>query len=199
VITRTGATIAAETIVATNTPINNRVILHTKQAPYRTYVIGVSVPRGSLPKGLYWDTSDPYHYVRVARVREHSDDLLIVGGEDHKTGQADDTEERFARLEAWTRDRFPMVLQVASRWSGQVMEPVDGLAFIGRNPMDAPNIYTATGDSGNGMTHGIIAGMLLTALIMGRDNPWAILYDPSRRTLRALQEFGRENVNVALQ
>lgn len=200
VTTRTGATITAETIVvATNTPINDRVILHTKQAPYRTYVIGVSVPHGSVPKGLYWDTPDPYHYVRVASGREHSDDLLIVGGEDHKTGQADDTEARFTRLDAWTRERFPMATQVAFRWSGQVMEPVDGLAFIGRNPMDAPNIYVATGDSGNGMTHGTIAGMLLTDLIVGRDNPWATLYDPSRRTLRALKEFARENVNVAVQ
>jgi Rieske Fe-S protein len=79
------------------------------------------------------------------------------------------------------------------------MEPVDGLAFIGRNPMDAPNIYIVTGDSGNGMTHGTIAGILLTDLITGRDNPWATLYDPSRKTLRALKEFTRENLNVALQ
>jgi glycine/D-amino acid oxidase-like deaminating enzyme len=79
-------------------------------------------------------------------------------------------------LEASTRDRFPMALEVAFRWSGQVMEPVDGLAFIGRNPMDAPNIYMATGNSGNDMTHSTIAGMLLTDLIMGRDNSWAALY-----------------------
>jgi hypothetical protein len=69
-----------------------------------------------------------------------------------------------------------MALEVAFRWSGQVVEPVDGLAFIGRNPMDAPNIYMATGISGNDMTHGTIAGMLLTVLIMSRDNPWAALY-----------------------
>jgi hypothetical protein len=95
--TRTGATITAETIVvATNTPINDRVILHTKQTSYRTYVIGASVPCGSIPKGLSWDTPDPYHYVRVACICEHSDDLLIVGGEDHKTRRANDTEERFA-------------------------------------------------------------------------------------------------------
>jgi hypothetical protein len=79
------------------------------------------------------------------------------------------------------------------------MEPVDGLAFIGRNPMDAPNIYMATGDSGNDMTHGTITGMLLTDLIMGRDNPRAALYDLSRRTLRALKQFTGENANVALQ
>lgn len=76
-------------VVATNTPINDWVTIHTKQAPYRTDVIGLQIPSGSVPKALYWDTPDPYHYVRVASSGQHTDDLLIVGGEDHKTGQAD--------------------------------------------------------------------------------------------------------------
>ena len=79
------------------------------------------------------------------------------------------------------------------------MEPVDGLAFIGRNPLDADNVFIATGDSGNGMTHGTIAGLLLTDLIMGRKNPWESIYDPSRITLKALPAFAKENWNVAAQ
>jgi Rieske Fe-S protein len=81
------------------------------------------------------------------------------------------------------------------------MEPVDGLAFIGRNPMDKENVYIATGDSGNGMTHGTIAGMLLTDLIAGRENEWAELYDPSRKPLSttAIKDFAGENLNVAAQ
>ena len=63
--------------------------------------------------------------------------------------------------------------EVTYQWAGQVMEPVDGLAFIGRNPLDDDNVYTVTGDSGNGMTHGTIAGMLDHRLILGRHNPWA--------------------------
>ncbi len=124
--------------------------------------------------------------------------MLIVGGEDHKTGQADDASERFGRLEAWTRDRFPAAEGVEFRWSGQVMEPVDGLALIGRNPGEQ-NIYVVTGDSGNGMTHGTIAGILLTDLILGRHNEWERLYDPSRITLRATQEFVKENLNAVAQ
>ena len=89
--------------------------------------------------------------------------------------------------------------EVKYKWGGQVMEPVDGLAFIGHNPLDADNVYTVTGDSGNGMTHGTIAGMLLTDLILGRHNPWASLYDPGRITLRASAEFAKETVNVAAQ
>jgi nitrite reductase/ring-hydroxylating ferredoxin subunit len=121
-----------------------------------------------------------------------------VGGEDHKTGQADDTDERFDRLQSWTRERFPQAGEIAFRWSGQIMEPVDTLAFIGRNPGDQ-SIYVVTGDSGNGMTHGTIAGILLTDLILGRPNEWQTLYDPGRITLRAAADFARENLNVAAQ
>ena len=183
-------------VVATNVPVNDRLAIHTKQAPYMTYVIGARVPRGSVPRVLSWDTGDPYHYVRITQFGE--DDLLIVGGEDHKSGQADDTEERHARLEAWTRARFP-IRDVAFRWGGQVMETVDYLSFTGRNPLDSDNVYVHTGDSGMGLTHGTIAGMLLCDLILGRRNPWSELYDPSRKTAGAAREYSIENFNVARQ
>jgi Rieske Fe-S protein len=92
-----------------------------------------------------------------------------------------------------------MIESVAFRWAGQVMETVDGLAYIGRNPLDDDNVFIATGDSGMGMTHGTIAGMLITDLIQGRENSWTALYDPKRKALRALSEFVKENVNVAVQ
>jgi glycine/D-amino acid oxidase-like deaminating enzyme/nitrite reductase/ring-hydroxylating ferredoxin subunit len=188
---------AAQVIVATNTPVNDRVTMHTKQAPYRTYVIGARVRRNAVPLGLYWDTLDPYHYVRLLADDEAEHEVLIVGGADHKTGQADDEREGFEHLETWARLRFP-VEEVLYRWSGQVMEPVDFLAFIGRNPGDR-HVYIATGDSGNGITHGSIAGLLLRDLVLGRDNPWADVYDPSRVSLRTLPTYLQENVNVAAQ
>jgi glycine/D-amino acid oxidase-like deaminating enzyme/nitrite reductase/ring-hydroxylating ferredoxin subunit len=196
-------------VVATNTPINNWVTMHTKQHPYRTYVIGALIPKDSIRPGLWWDTgnmksewvTDPYHYVRLEPY-DDVHDLLIAGGEDHKTGQADkenlEEEERYGRLERWTRKRFPSMKAIVYHWSGQVMEPVDMMAFIGRNPGDK-NIYIATGDSGNGMTHGTIAGMLISDLILGRDNPWEKLYEPSRITLKAVPEFLKEVGNMSAQ
>lgn len=208
--TKSGPAVTADAVVvATNTPINDRVTIHTKQAAYLSYVVGLRVPLGAVPRALYWDTgasSDgrpiPYHYVRLQQMRsgrESPYEILIVGGEDHRTGQANDADLRYDRLEAWARERFPMVQQREFQWSGQVMEPVDGLAFIGPNPVDANNVFIATGDSGNGMTHGTIAGMLLTDLILGRENAWASLYDPSRKTLRSFADFAKENINTALQ
>ena len=187
-----GRAVTADFVVcATNTPVIDWLVVHSKQAPYRTFAIGARLQE-AVPTALYWDTDDPYHYVRL------QGDLLIVGGEDHKTGQEDDGYDRFAYLEAWTRERFA-VGEVEYRWSGQVMEPVDGLGYIGRNPGDAGHILVATGDSGHGMTHGTIAGMLLTDLIVGRHNPWQALYDPARKSLRSAAEYVRENVNVAAQ
>jgi glycine/D-amino acid oxidase-like deaminating enzyme/nitrite reductase/ring-hydroxylating ferredoxin subunit len=193
-------------VVCTNTPVNDWVTIHTKQAPYRTYVIGARIPTGSVPVGLYWDTPDPYHYIRVEGgggrpPGQGAYDVLIVGGEDHKTGQADDAESRWHKLEEWTRERFPMVQGIEYRWSGQVIEPVDYMGFIGRNPGGDENIYIATGDSGNGMTHGTIAGMLITDLITGKHSPWKELYDPARITASrdSVLEFVKENLNVAAQ
>ncbi len=203
--TVSGATVTARAVVvATNTPVNDRFAIHTKQAAYRTYVIAARVPRGAVARALYWDTSEEAgetgstHYARLALLPgSRTFELLIVGGRDHRTGEANDADERFAHLESWTRSRFP-VASIHARWSGQVMEPVDGLAFIGRNPGDE-NVFVVTGDSGHGMTHGTIAGILLTDLIQSRENAWTKLYDPSRRTLKSIPEYVGETVNTAAQ
>ena len=191
------AVTADAVVFATNSPVNDWVTMHTKQSAYRTYVVAVRIPRGSVPRGLYWDTERPYHYVRLA-ADTNGESLLIVGGEDHKTGQAHELEARFGALLSWTRRHFPMAGDIAYRWSGQVLEPNDYMAFIGRNPGDE-NVFIATGDSGNGMTHGTIAGMLIPDLILGVENRWAALYDPARVTARATVPFVRENINVAAQ
>ncbi len=199
--TKDGFTVnCTSVVVATNTPINDLFAIHTKQAPYRTYVIAARVPKGVIPKGLYWDTLDPYHYVRLqADECDEAHELLIVGGSDHKTGQDLNPTENYTRLEEWMRKYFKDAKEVVYQWSGQVMEPVDGLGYLGHNPMDRNNVYIITGDSGNGMTHCTIGGILITDQIMGRENAWEKLYNPSRVSLRAAAEFIKENANVAAQ
>ena len=190
-----GSVTASDLIVATNAPIASRIKFPLRQFAYRTYVAALRLRRGELPKGLYWDTADPYHYLRFMPADEGDGGLLLVGGEDHKTGQPgkEDGEERYRRLEAWARERIPQAGDAQFRWSGQIMEPADGMAFIGRY---SDHVYIATGDSGQGMTHGTVAGMLLRDLLLGRDNPWAKLYDPGRSTLKGFAEIASENLNV---
>ncbi len=195
-----GVTVVANAVlVCTNASISDYVETHAKQAPYRTFVVAGRIPRGSVPNGLYWDDDNPYHYVRVQEAENQLYDYLIVGGEDHKTGHKDDADARFAALESWTRARFPMVESFDYRWSGQVLEPFDYLSFTGRNPDGAENVYMHSGDSGNGITHGIMGAILLTDLVLGRDNPWARVYDPKRISLKSAPEFIKENVDVAVQ
>jgi Glycine/D-amino acid oxidases (deaminating) len=209
-VTCNGYTITAQqTVVATNTPVNDLVTMHTKQFPFRSYVIAAAVPKGLVPACLWWDTGDmnskwytePYHYVRTEPFND-SYDLLIAGGEDHKTGQAtkeDITEdERYNKLIQWTRAHFPMIEHIIYHWSGQVMEPLDYLGFIGKNPGD-DNIYIITGDSGNGMTHGTLGGMIITDLIMGKENPWADLYSPRRLPVKVPGRYLKEIADMAAQ
>lgn len=197
VTTTTGPVVTAgAVVVATNAPIHDHLAISSKQSAWRSYVIGARVPTGSLPAALLWDTADPYHYVRTTRIE--GADVLLIGGEDHRTGMAGSDDERFRMLELWALERYPMIERIEYRWSGQILEPIDGLAFIGRSP-GAEHIYLCTGDSGNGLTHAVIAGMLLPELIAGRTHPWATLYDPARVTLRALGTAAHDNLVTIAQ
>lgn len=191
-------------VVASNTPFYTRVVMQNKLAAYQTYVIAGPVPRGSVPDGLFWDTQDPYHYVRLIRNTDRGDadpatELLLVGGGDHRTGQASDPGRRWDDLEQWARERFSQMGPVEYRWSGEVMETLDGLAYIGADPTGMENVYLVTGDSGMGLTHGTIAGILLSDRVLGRPNPWTDLFDPGRLPLLATPWYVGEGTNVARQ
>lgn len=186
-------------VVATNAPFNDRFAIHNKQASYRTYVIAAPIERGKAAPALYWDTPDPYHYVRLQPGEGRGLDWLLVGGEDHETGHLGARPERFDRLYEWARERFPAMGAPLHRWSGEVREPADGLAFIGRNPADDDNVYVVTGDSGEGMTHGTIAGLLLRDLILGVPNPWSRLYDPLRVRVGAFRRWAGHGLVMTAQ
>ena len=171
-------------VFATNSPINDRVELHSKMAPYRTYAMAFTLARGTLPDALYWDMADPYHYVRL-NPGPGSIDYLIAGGADHKTGEADDGDVRFEAVDAWIRALVPALGKEVARWSGQVLDTIDYCGFIGRNP-GSKNVFVATGDSGQGMTHGALAGILLKDLIVNGASPWEAVYDPHARRRRVL-------------
>jgi Rieske Fe-S protein len=150
--------------------------------------------RNALPDALYWDTLDDYHYVRLHPVDKDSD-ALIVGGADHKSGEADDGDIRFEAIEAWMRNLLPKLGKETHRWSGQVMETIDYMSFTGLNPGNE-RIYVHTGDSGQGITHGIVGSLILSELILTGQSKWADAYHPSRKTLRAAGKFVSENITA---
>ena len=187
-----GDAFADAVIVAANVPVLNRFTLHPKLAAYRTYAMAVEIEGGWRPAGLYWDDENPYHYVRGATI--DGADWLIVGGADHKTGQETSAERHFQSLDDWTRERFD-VARVGRRWSGQVINSVDGLPFIGRGSA-SERVFVSTGYGGNGMTWGTLGGALVADLALGRNNPWQDLFDARRfKPIASARAFISENID----
>jgi len=182
-------------VIATHVPLMGiaglvgATLFQTKLIPYSTYAISARLPRGAFPEASFWDTSNPYNYLRIDGGKTH--DLAIFGGEDHKTGQVEDTPERFRRLESLLKQIVPDC-KVEDRWSGQVIETIDGLPYIGET---ADNQFVATGFSGNGMTFGTLAGMMACDRALGRDNPWQEVLNVDRKKLRGAWNLVAENID----
>jgi glycine/D-amino acid oxidase-like deaminating enzyme/nitrite reductase/ring-hydroxylating ferredoxin subunit len=193
-VTANGHTVSCgHFVIATHTPLTgtrnlaSATLFQTKLALFTSYAIAGRVAKDKVPDALWWDTGEPYHYLRLESHRD--DDLVIFGGEDHKTGQADDTTACYERLERALAELIPGV-KTTHRWSGQVIETPDGLPYIGET---AEREFAATGFSGNGMTFGTLAGMMASDRVLGRANPWTTLFDPGRKTLRGAWEYLKEN------
>ncbi len=189
VMTERGMITAKDVLVLTNVPISNRFAIHTKVAAYRTYALAGTCQ--GFPKGLYEDMSKPYHYVR--RQQTERGDFVIIGGEDHRTGRAGATEERYAALTQFARSTCSGFMPLY-RWSGQIIEPTDGLPYIGRNT-GSKHIYVATGFSGTGITMGTLSAMLLTAAVENLESRWADLFEATRvKPIAQGSRYFKENI-----
>lgn len=192
ITTERGSVLADQVIMATHTPLGLSV-LHTLVAAYRSYVLGFTVTSGLVPDGLFWDTADPYHYLR--QLPSPRGPMVLVGGEDTKAGHGGE-EEAFAKLEEYARERFA-VDKIYHRWSSQFYEPADHLPSIGLLP-NASNVYVATGYSGDGITFGSLAGQMLAEQVLGRETPYDGLYRAARAgMIKGGKQFLKENLDVA--
>ncbi|KAL3690568.1 hypothetical protein R1sor_016877 [Riccia sorocarpa] len=178
--TSEGHKVSAEAVVlATNSPITRNVVLHGRQYGSRTYLVGLKAPSGRYTRASWWDTGKPYHYVRLVEQGDH--DVLLVGGEDHHSGiYPSEYDPTYEKLEEWARTHWPEVEEVVYRWTGQMLHPADYLGLYGRDLFQPNSVYIATGDSGQGNTGGIIAGITISSEILGRNHPWSSLYNPNR-------------------
>lgn len=180
-------------VAVTDAPITGGALLDSKLRANRSCVIALRVDASALPHGLFWDTDDPYHYIRSARTA--SAPVVLVGGEDHRTG-IEGEPEAMGRLEAFARERF-QTREVTGRWSGQIMESVDGLPFVGPREQDS-RVYLATGYAGNGLTFGTVAAQVLFELLRGGRSAYAELYAPARSlTARQWAKYAAQNLPAA--
>jgi nitrite reductase/ring-hydroxylating ferredoxin subunit len=163
----------------------NAALFQTKLAAYSTYALEAEID--PVAESLFWDTNDPYLYLRFDRRGDACS--VIIGGEDHKTGQEEETETRYERLEKILKKSFPSA-KPRHRWSGQVIETPDSLPYIGEV---AHRQFLATGFSGNGMTLGTFSAMLIRDLISGNSNPWNGLFAPNRKAIVGTWDYVLEN------
>ena len=181
-------------VIATNNPlvglasITSTTLLQTKLSLYASYAFGARVPSNTVPEALFWDTREPYDYLRIDRHRGF--DYIVYGGEDHKTGQKKATTKAYARLLARLKRIIPKA-HIDHRWSGQVISTPDGLPYIGEN---AEHQFVATGYCGNGITFGTVAAMMARDWITERKNPWKDLFAVDRKKIKgATWNYLREN------
>jgi len=183
-------------IYATHIPTGVN-LLHLRCVPWRTYAMAVTLNSNKYPKDLYYDMYDPYHYIRSQKIDDKQ--YLIVGGEDHKTGHVENTNECFDRLEEYVNQNFE-VDTVITKWSSQYFEPADGLPYIGELPGAKENILVATGYGGNGMTYSHIAATTLRSIIFGEENACIQLFNPKRiKPVAGFISFLSHNADVIKQ
>jgi len=177
VTTDRGVIRARDVVVATHIPFLDRGLYFARAFPIRDYVVAAPIEAAAVPPGIFLSTESPTHSVRVTPDGNRL--LLIVGGEGHTTGRAEDTEQRYTRLGMWAREHFD-VGAVAYKWSTQDYTSADRVPFIGRLTPGSKHLWAATAFGAWGMTNGTVAGLLIADLITGKDNPWAPVFDPSR-------------------
>jgi glycine/D-amino acid oxidase-like deaminating enzyme/nitrite reductase/ring-hydroxylating ferredoxin subunit len=186
---------AGSVVVATHLPFLDRGLYFARCHPERSYVVAAPYDGGAAGDGMYLSTESPAHSIRTHVADGRT--WLLVGGESHKTGQAD-TGERYARLARWARERFGVEPEL--RWATQDQMPADGVPYVGPVDPVSKNVYVATGFRKWGLAMGLASAELLTAWVEGRDHPWRDLYDTRRVRLRAAATtFLKENANVALR
>jgi glycine/D-amino acid oxidase-like deaminating enzyme/nitrite reductase/ring-hydroxylating ferredoxin subunit len=184
---------ADRVVVATLLPIVDRGLFFAKAAPTRAYGIAAKL-HAPPPPGMYLSAGSP---VRSFRSWTDTDGPgVVVIGEDHRTGSAQASPERWGELERWTRKWFD-VDRFESRWSAQDFEPVDLVPYVGRSP-GFDRVDVATGFNKWGLTNGTVAAELLADAITGASNRWSDVFDATRiggiktagRALRLNAEVG---------
>ncbi len=197
---------ANKVVLATNVPQHHKLFPHEAMTGYRSYVVAFPIKKGSVPMAQYWDMEDPYHYARVIRSSDLTDgteadkqDLLLVGGEDHRVGDYIKQNHCFDRLIRWSEERFPIVSKPVFSWSAQTVETFDGMPLLGLSPGDHQNVYVITGDSGTGITHATLGALINSDLIAGKKSPWERIFSPSRSRLHGLKRWLKQNAENATE
>lgn len=172
-ITDHGKIIANKIIVATHFPfLNKHGSYFLKMYQHRSYVLALE--NAPNLNGMYVDESQKGLSFR------NYENLLLIGGGDHRTGKKGGN---FKELEAFASQYFPKA-KIKYRWATQDCMSLDGIPYIGAYSASTTGLYVATGFNKWGMTSSMVSAMLLTDMVLGKENPYAEVFSPSRTILR---------------
>jgi len=192
--TSLGTVTAGKVIMATHSP-KGIYGVHTAMEPHREFVLAARLKLGLPPPGIYWHVQSSQQY-SVRPYRSDHGDYLLVLGEAYKAGTKTDTEELVQKIETYLRTHFE-VEDIQYTWAAQNYKPADNLPYIGTSPLEK-NTYIATGFAADGLTYGTLAGMIISDDILGRENPFAPIYDPKRFTpVASALNVAKVNVSTA--
>jgi glycine/D-amino acid oxidase-like deaminating enzyme/nitrite reductase/ring-hydroxylating ferredoxin subunit len=195
-ITNTGKKVTASNIIiASHFPCYDGLGLYlTRLRPQRSYVIATTI-KEKFPNAMFINAENPGRSLRFQY--DGPNQLVLVGGEGHKTAHGDNFDQHYETLQEFAQSTFN-VTNILSKWSTQDYMTLDSVPYIGNLTSKIENIYVATGFGEWGMTNGTAAARLLTDKILGIDNPWEEIFDPSRPfTGTAYKNLFIENFDVA--
>ena len=159
-------------IFATHFPIENKHgMYYLKMYQNRSYVI--SLQNGPQLKGMYVDDAD-----KGMSFRTHQN-LLLIGGGDHRTGKEGGN---WKELRDFVSRYYPD-LKEKYYWATQDCMTLDEVPYIGPYARKMQGCYVATGFNKWGMTNSMVAAMLLTDMILGKENEFAEIFNPRRSIL----------------
>ncbi|WHY68023.1 FAD-dependent oxidoreductase [Neobacillus sp. SuZ13] len=196
VVTKSGFNVTcSKVIIASHFPFYDLPGLYfARMYADRSYAIGIKTDK-EYPGGMYISADSPTRSIRYTPV--NGENLIIIGGENHKTGQGIDTIAHFENLEAFAEEVFG-IKEYDYRWSAQDLVTLDKLPYIGPITSEREHILVATGFKKWGMTTGTMAGHLLSDYVLNNDNPYKELYSPSRfHADPDLKSIVSTNVDVA--
>lgn len=188
---------ANKVIIASHYPFYNKKGLYFSRIyVQRSYVLAVRT-KERFPAGMYINAEEPTRSLRSHPTKDGQ--LVLVVGENHKTGQSKDTNMHYKALYDFAKEIFT-VEDVPYRWSTEDCMTLDGVPYVGQFTPETPNLYIATGFGKWGMTNSMASSMILRDLIVDGKSPWQDVYNPSRKTIAAsIKNFAVENVNVGGQ
>ncbi len=170
VITARGRVRAERIIFCTHFPfVNIPGWYFARMRQSRSYVLAL---RGAgRIQGMYIDcVADGFSF-------RPQEDLLLMGGEDHNCGEGE--AGHYRRLQRAAKELYPHAETVCA-WSAQDCVPLDEVPYVGAYARDKPEWLVATGFNKWGMTGSMAAAAILCDKALGRKNPYAEAFDPSR-------------------